>query len=357
MTAKAKAADRAADFGHSGTLFAIIKELTQVKEHRRSFGFRRDEDPAGEAEAWKQHFEHIQSGVGQIPDEVWRDITPLPVTADWLSSPPTPEEIQKSINDMSTGKAPNSDLLMAEFLKYGGPALRAELAIVISQVWQTAQDAEEGSGVDDVQQLTRAFLEDAAGSAHDRLAQNKNEWKRRVQEAFPPEKVHPDREQALNAWRPGRPLPAFANTAPNEAEAEEMAAGSEEDIGEVRRGRARQRVRRMYARGGGAEASRHERAQRNAAGPMGGHPAVKAKARPKPAAKRALQRRMADEALGQQVDEVLFQNKASELSAGKRGVPVQAVRAALSAQFSFQGNLEWVHKGLRAMRGTSPAAG
>jgi ribonuclease HI len=719
MTAKAKAADRAADFGHSGTLFAIIKELTQVKEHRRSFGFRRDEDPAGEAEAWKQHFEHIQSGVGQIPDEVWRDITPLPVTADWLSSPPTPEEIQKSINDMSTGKAPGSDLLMAEFLKYGGPALRAELAIVISQVWQTAQDADEGqeaaewpkrwregiifplwkrkgsrhdrntwrgitllsvgskvvarivagrlqvwsstwsnplqfgftkgSGVDDVQQLTRAFLEDAAGSAHDRifvfrffdlekayprvarhglwtlltkkgcpagflkvlkalhnhtasavrfqghlsssfvpdrglregcpsspilfnlyhagilevfrarraraataaaltpgitwaykidgrvgkratdrfdagrhvrrrvfgdfayaddtgivgegqeihqaenlfnqtirdfagkvnvdkteglrvtqdpppaydvpwlgeaptvkhvgallshrashaaetsarllksqqklgwvasawtqgrgahrnksrikfsvriqvmkavvkgvlfsfsktrawqqnhlqraqkvinmairrclglrlgilrsaglnnanlrrlvqweefesavrrstlmwvghvarmavekpqkvamfgwidgnkarprapprqaqwinsclraaqiadadwfrLAQNKNEWKRRVQEAFPPEKVHPDREQALNAWRPGRPLPAFANTAPNEAEAEDMAAGSEEDIGEVRRGRARQRVRRMYARGGGAEASRHERAQRNAAG-------------------------------------------------------------------------------------------
>jgi hypothetical protein len=45
---------------------------------------------------------------------------------------------------MSTGKAPGSDLLMAEFLKYGGPALRAELAIVISQVWQTAQDADEG---------------------------------------------------------------------------------------------------------------------------------------------------------------------------------------------------------------------
>ena len=40
------------------------------------------------------------------------------------------------------------------------------------------------------------------------------------------------------------------------------------------------------------------------------------------------------QALGQQVDEALFQNKASELSVGKRGVPVQAVRAALSAQFS-----------------------
>lgn len=51
------------------------------------------------------------------------------------------------------------------------------------------------------------------------------------------------------------------------------------------------------------------------------------------------------QALGQQVDEALFQNKASELSAGKRGVPVQAVRAALSAPFSFQENLEWVHKG------------
>ena len=95
MNQKAQAANTAAETGQSGTLFQIIKDLTQVKEHRRSFGFRRDANPQEEAEAWKEHFAQIQAGVGDIPDEVWQDVTPAPVTADWLSSPQPPRKSKK----------------------------------------------------------------------------------------------------------------------------------------------------------------------------------------------------------------------------------------------------------------------
>ena len=61
---KAEQADQAAAHGHMGTVFQIIRELSQAKEHRRRFGLRRQDNPTEEAEAWKLHFEAIQSGVG-----------------------------------------------------------------------------------------------------------------------------------------------------------------------------------------------------------------------------------------------------------------------------------------------------
>ena len=99
-----------------------------------------------------------------------------------------------------------------------------------------------------------------------RLAQNKTAWTRRVQEAFPPEQVVSSKEDILDQWRPGRPLPDFARTPHNQVPEQMDGGGSDEDLGEVRRGRARPRVRRMYARGGAQQGSRHERAQRNAQG-------------------------------------------------------------------------------------------
>ena len=63
MNQKAEAANVAADTGQSGTLFQTIKDFIQVKEHRRSFRFRRDANPQEEAEARKEHFAQIQAGV------------------------------------------------------------------------------------------------------------------------------------------------------------------------------------------------------------------------------------------------------------------------------------------------------
>lgn len=116
MTSKAEEADWASERRHMGTVFQIIRELTQAKEHRRRFGHRRHDNPQDEAEAWKTHFALIQQGVGDIPDTIWSDITPLHGEFNWLDNPPTPEEVQRAINDMKMGKAPGPDMFMAEYL-------------------------------------------------------------------------------------------------------------------------------------------------------------------------------------------------------------------------------------------------
>ena len=80
-----------------------------------------------------------------------------------------------------------------------------------------------------------------------RLAQDRKNWKQRVYQAFPTEAVIPDHEQALDRWKVGRPLPphipmdAFRRVS-NSPEA----GGSDVDLGEVRRGRARNRTRKLY---------------------------------------------------------------------------------------------------------------
>ena len=127
-----------------GTVFQIIRELTQAKEHRRRFGHRRHDNPQDEAEAWKTHFALIQQGVGDIPDTIWSDVIPLQGEFNWLDNPPTPEEVQRAINNMKMGKAPGPDMFMAEYLKFGGPALRAELFSLVQLIWSRAGTAEDG---------------------------------------------------------------------------------------------------------------------------------------------------------------------------------------------------------------------
>ena len=62
-----------------------------------------------------------------------------------------------------------------------------------------------------------------------RLAQNKTTWKKRIYEAFPQEKVNRDFEQALDQWRPGRPLPNFVPTS-QIVEDDQSADGSEQEV-------------------------------------------------------------------------------------------------------------------------------
>ena len=89
MNDKAEAADHAATQGRMGSLFQIVRELSQAKEHKKRFGLRRSDNLQQEAEDWKEHFWVIQEGVGTIPDEIWQDIAPQGPQAYWLSSPPS----------------------------------------------------------------------------------------------------------------------------------------------------------------------------------------------------------------------------------------------------------------------------
>lgn len=145
MNAKAALADQASDKRHMGTVSQVMRELTQVREHTRRFGHRRHENPAAEAEAWKQHFSKIQEGEGEVADSIWADISTVQGDFSWLGSPPTKEEIQRAMNEMDTGRAPGSNLFMAEYLKFGGPVLQTKIAkIVRNIIWQSASTANEG---------------------------------------------------------------------------------------------------------------------------------------------------------------------------------------------------------------------
>lgn len=146
---KAEQADQAAAHGHMGTVFQIIRELSQAKEHRRRFGLRRQDNPTEEAEAWKLHFEAIQSGVGQVPDTVWADVQPQQQDQQELDQPPTWEEFLRAIRDMQCGKAPGADLFMTEYLKFAGDTLRTEVFAVASALWRSASSAAPGKEADD----------------------------------------------------------------------------------------------------------------------------------------------------------------------------------------------------------------
>ncbi len=64
-----------------------------------------------------------------------------------------------------------------------------------------------------------------------RLAQHRDKWKQLVYAKFPPERVCSTKATMLDNWRPGRPVPQFAQPHGERVEQNEEAQGSDEDIG------------------------------------------------------------------------------------------------------------------------------
>eukprot|EP00435_Cladocopium_sp_Y103_P009995 s4145_g2.t1 len=81
LTSQAQAADQAATRQDMGTVFRIVKELANAEDTQRRFGCRSENNPDEAAEEWRQHFQSIQAGIGQVPDEVWDDISPFKMTS------------------------------------------------------------------------------------------------------------------------------------------------------------------------------------------------------------------------------------------------------------------------------------
>jgi hypothetical protein len=103
-----------------------------------------------------------------------------------------------------------------------------------------------------------------------RLAQSRSRWRSMVYSKFPPEKVNLEHEQQLNNWRPGRPIPAFGtNLSDPQPPHPPAAPGSDEEAGDIRRGRPQHQARRRYQEAPRPDAEvgqRQQRAHRNAAG-------------------------------------------------------------------------------------------
>ena len=53
-----------------------------------------------------------------------------------LDAPPTLDEMQKAISQLSNSKAPGTDAIQAEVYKYGGPVLHQKLVDIFKSIWQ-----------------------------------------------------------------------------------------------------------------------------------------------------------------------------------------------------------------------------
>ena len=102
------------------------------------------EDPAKEREEWKEHFRKIQEGQGKVKGRVWNNVGPQKENQRWMGEEPTDAEVDIAVGEMANGKAAGEDQLLAEMFKYGGKALRKEIAEAVRSAWREAAYGEGG---------------------------------------------------------------------------------------------------------------------------------------------------------------------------------------------------------------------
>uniref|UniRef100_A0A8C5P9E5 C2H2-type domain-containing protein n=1 Tax=Leptobrachium leishanense TaxID=445787 RepID=A0A8C5P9E5_9ANUR len=98
-------------------------------------------------ERWAEHFASVLNTPSVINDEAIERLPQVPANKS-LDAVPTLDEIQTAIRQLSSGKAPGSDMIPAEIYKEGGPALTDKLLCLIQIIWQTEtvpQDLKDAS--------------------------------------------------------------------------------------------------------------------------------------------------------------------------------------------------------------------
>lgn len=89
-------------------------------------------------ERWAEHFHSVLNRPFTINDAPIEHLPQAPVNLE-LDSPPTTEEVVKTLKEMSTGNAPRSDEIPAEVYKAGGSVLLDE----ITHLFQPFLDEEQ----------------------------------------------------------------------------------------------------------------------------------------------------------------------------------------------------------------------
>ena len=97
-----------------------------------------------EREAWRQHFERISEGRGEVPMHVWYNVAPTRPRSNWLGHTPSELELDKAVRKMKNRKAAGQDGFVAELLKHGGVELRKRVYKVVQKMWEAAATADRG---------------------------------------------------------------------------------------------------------------------------------------------------------------------------------------------------------------------
>ena len=86
----------------------------------------------------------LHQGAGRVNERVWESIPQEEEIAEWTGEPPTKQELRRAYNAMKLGKAGGEDEVVAEYLRYGGAALRDRIYEVVIDAWCKASSAEAG---------------------------------------------------------------------------------------------------------------------------------------------------------------------------------------------------------------------
>ena len=86
-------------------------------------------------ERWAEHFNGVLNRTSSINDEAIDRLPQVPVNMS-LEDPPTLQETEKAIDQLSCGKAPGSDSIPAEIYKQGGGVLTEKLHMLFKCMWE-----------------------------------------------------------------------------------------------------------------------------------------------------------------------------------------------------------------------------
>ena len=142
----AEEAEEAGNKGDSTRMFSACKELRDRRERARDGGTQKGvENPEEEREAWKQHFETIQAGSGEVSESVWEHLGEPCEIEEWLGEEPDGDEIWKSAEKMKCGKAAGEDDVAVEMIRFAGNALKKTVCKIVRKHWREAGEAEAGN--------------------------------------------------------------------------------------------------------------------------------------------------------------------------------------------------------------------
>lgn len=104
LSQKAEEANRVMNTPAGTKVFQLVKELKAAVGKGNRDGGRIQAGSPAEVEEWKDHFQAIQQGIGDVDDTIWPDISQRE-TATFLDDPPSWGEFVRAIRDMRLGKA------------------------------------------------------------------------------------------------------------------------------------------------------------------------------------------------------------------------------------------------------------
>jgi len=89
---------------------------------------------------WREHFEKALNHPAGVPSTTLdEEATSAPADSSISVNEPTLEEVTRAINKLRNGRAPGSDGIAAELLKYAMVPIARALHFLFSRVWRTGQ--------------------------------------------------------------------------------------------------------------------------------------------------------------------------------------------------------------------------